>query len=160
MSQVLILNASYEPLGGVSVRHAIGMLVREVAVVEEAEEGQMFGPYPRPRVVRLLRYVAAKWRHRPAGWSKRAVLKRDRHRCAYCAGPRDDRRPRRADEPRRRVDVAQHGRLVLALQQPQGRPAAAGDQPAARVAAVGAPARRPARVAALRPADCGGPARR
>lgn len=86
MSQVLILNASYEPLGGVSVRHAIGMLVREVAVVEEAEEGEMFGPYPRPRVVRLLRYVAAKWLHRPAGWSKRAVLKRDRHRCAYCAG--------------------------------------------------------------------------
>lgn len=86
MSQVLILNASYEPLGGVSVRHAIGMLVREVAVVEEAVEGQMFGPYPRPRVVRLLRYVAAKWLHRPAGWSKRAVLTRDRHRCAYCAG--------------------------------------------------------------------------
>ena len=36
MTEVVILNASYEPIGGVSVRHAIGMLVRQVAVVEEA----------------------------------------------------------------------------------------------------------------------------
>ncbi|MEO3937410.1 HNH endonuclease [Dermatophilaceae bacterium Soc4.6] len=86
MTEVMILNASYEPLGVVSVKHAIGMLVRQVAVVEEAIEGQMFGPYQRPRVVRLIRYVAAKWLYRDAGWSKRSVLKRDRHRCAYCAG--------------------------------------------------------------------------
>ncbi|MEO7059495.1 MAG: HNH endonuclease [Lapillicoccus sp.] len=86
MTEVMILNASYEPLGGVSVRHAIGMLVRQVAVVEEAVDGQMFGPYPRPKVVRLIRYVAAKWLYRTAGWSKRSVLKRDLHRCGYCNG--------------------------------------------------------------------------
>lgn len=50
MTEVVILNASYEPIGGVSVRHAIGMLVRQVAVVEEAVVGQMFGQIGRAHV--------------------------------------------------------------------------------------------------------------
>jgi 5-methylcytosine-specific restriction endonuclease McrA len=35
-------------------------------------------------VIRLVRYVAAHWLHRPAGWSRSGVLVRDRHTCAYC----------------------------------------------------------------------------
>ncbi|HWV25882.1 MAG TPA: HNH endonuclease, partial [Aeromicrobium sp.] len=60
---VLVLNASYEPLQRVSLRHAIKMLVREVAVVEE-EAGGTFGPFPVPKVLRLVRYVVTRWLHR------------------------------------------------------------------------------------------------
>ncbi|GAB2732256.1 HNH endonuclease [Nocardioides pakistanensis] len=84
MTQVIILNASYERLGATSVKHAINMLVRKVAEVEEHEEGRSIGPYPWPRVLRLVRYVAAKWLHRPAACTKSGVLRRDRRRCAYC----------------------------------------------------------------------------
>lgn len=87
MTTVLVLNASYERLHYVSLAHAVRMLVRQVAVVEEAAAGRPMGPWPRPKVVRLLRYVTMRWRHRarPA-WSRRAVLARDGHRCAYCGG--------------------------------------------------------------------------
>src|SRR5690349_21532071 len=47
---VLVLNASYEPLHKVDVRHAVRMLVRGVAVVEEAVEGRNIGHFPFPRV--------------------------------------------------------------------------------------------------------------
>lgn len=82
---VLVLNASYEPLQCVRLQHAIRMLVRGVAVVEEAEEGRVIGSFPVPRVLRLVRYVAMRWRHgkRPP-WSKRGVHLRDRGLCGYC----------------------------------------------------------------------------
>lgn len=84
MTQVIILNASYEKLGSTSLKHAVNMLVRKVAEVEEHEEGRMIGPYPWPRVVRLVRYVVAKWLHRPAVCSKSGVMRRDGRLCAYC----------------------------------------------------------------------------
>lgn len=80
---VLVLNASYEPLQRVSVRHAIKMLVREVAVIEESDAGT-FGPFPMPRVLRLVRYVVARWRNR-RGCTKSAIKARDRM-CGYCGG--------------------------------------------------------------------------
>jgi 5-methylcytosine-specific restriction endonuclease McrA len=82
--QVALLNASYEPLGQVSFKHAVRMLFREVALVEEQHGDKMIGPHPWPRVIRLVRYVAAHWLHRPAGYSRAGVLSRDRHTCAYC----------------------------------------------------------------------------
>lgn len=88
MSQVLVLNAGYEPLHIVSVRHAINMLVREVAVIEEAHPDQTMGPFPMPRVLRLVRYVAMKWRHNhQPRWTRKRLLNRDGNRCAYCARP-------------------------------------------------------------------------
>jgi 5-methylcytosine-specific restriction endonuclease McrA len=84
LSSVTLLNASYEPLGKVSFKHAVRMLFRQVATVEEAHQDRKIGPHPWPRVIRLVRYVAAKWLYRPAGFSRTGVLKRDRHRCAYC----------------------------------------------------------------------------
>ena len=86
MTTVVLYNASYEPLGHVSFHHAVRMLVREVAVVHEAAGEKMIGPYQWPKALRLVRYVAAKWLHRPAGWTKRGVLARDRHKCGYCGG--------------------------------------------------------------------------
>jgi len=84
MTSVTLLNASYEPLGTVSFKHAVRMLFREVATVEEAHADRMIGPHQWPKVIRLVRYVAAKWMYRPAGYTRAGVLVRDRHRCAYC----------------------------------------------------------------------------
>ena len=81
---VLLYNASYEPLGRVTFKHAVKMLVREVAVVHEAHAEQMIGPYRWPLALRLVRYVATKWLYRPAGYTRHGVLARDRHRCVYC----------------------------------------------------------------------------
>ena len=84
MAVVSLLNASYEPMGTVTFQHAVRMLFRQVATVEEAHDDKMIGPHPWPRVIRLVRYVAATWMYRPAAFSRAGVLKRDRHRCAYC----------------------------------------------------------------------------
>lgn len=85
MTSVLVLNAGYEPLQRVSVRHAIKMIVREVAVIEEAHEEETFGNFPVPLVLRLVRYVKLSWRaHRKPRFSKRKLFDRDNHECAYC----------------------------------------------------------------------------
>lgn len=91
MTHVALLNASYEPMGRVSFQQAVRMLCRQVATVEEAHKqddgsDRMIGPHPWPKVIRLVRYVAMRWLHRPAGWSRSGVLLRDRHCCAYCGG--------------------------------------------------------------------------
>jgi|SRR5665647_2539008 len=87
---VLVLNAGYEELHHVTLKHAITMLVREVVVVHEAVEGQMFGPYQMPRVLRLVRYVAMGWRQRYGpSCTKAGVRSRDGHKCGYCGGPAD-----------------------------------------------------------------------
>ncbi|WP_402464153.1 HNH endonuclease [Isoptericola aurantiacus] len=89
MADVLVLNAGYEPLHRVSMKHAITMLVREVAVVEESVEGVQFGPFPLPRVLRLVRYVTMRWLYRGGGRppvTKEGVKRRDGE-CAYCGGP-------------------------------------------------------------------------
>lgn len=89
-SGVLVLNASYEPLQRVSVQHAIKMIVREVAVVEEAHVladgiAIMVGHLRMPKVLRLIRYVKMHWKHRDLVCTKKAVRARD-GRCAYCGG--------------------------------------------------------------------------
>lgn len=81
---VALLNASYEPLGTVSFKQAMRMVARKVAAIEEAVEGRTAGPWPWPRVIRLLRYICPTWLYRPAGWHRGGVFIRDGHRCAYC----------------------------------------------------------------------------
>ena len=85
MDAVLVLNADLGPLQRVSLRHAVRMLFREVAVIHEAEPDRLIGVYPMPRVVRLVRYIVTRWRFNAGpAWSRPGVLARDRHRCAYC----------------------------------------------------------------------------
>ncbi|HWS38941.1 MAG TPA: HNH endonuclease [Actinoplanes sp.] len=85
MSAVLVLNADCGPLHRVSLRHAIRMLFRQVAVVHEAQPDDRIGVYPVPTVVRLVSYVVTRWRRgRGPGWSRAGVLVRDGRRCAYC----------------------------------------------------------------------------
>lgn len=88
MNSVLVLNAGYEPLHRVSVKHAIRMLVREVAVIEEAAE-EMFGNFPKPLVLRLVRYVQLKWRSRNPRWSRSKLMSRDNYICGYCGKDAD-----------------------------------------------------------------------
>jgi 5-methylcytosine-specific restriction endonuclease McrA len=85
VSDVLVLNADMQPLHRVSLRHAVRMLVRQVAEVHDAAPDRLIGIFPMPLAVRLVRYVYTKWRHTngPA-WSRRGVLARDGRRCGYC----------------------------------------------------------------------------
>lgn len=112
MADVIVLNASYEELHRVDVRHAIRMLWRGVAEIEEADPDRSFGPYPLPLVVRLVRYVKTGWKwtkrsvrggrvtetrvkdtwtpHTRAGspvFSFEGVKARDHGQCAYCGQP-------------------------------------------------------------------------
>jgi hypothetical protein len=91
MSGVIVLNASYEHHQVVPFKHAMKMLARKVAVVEVADDGPSVGPFPRPKILRLIRFVYAKWKHdqRPRHYSKAGVHKRDGGRCGYCLEPGD-----------------------------------------------------------------------
>lgn len=82
---VIVLNADLERLHEVSVPHAIRMLVRKVAVIEDGDLERLIGPYPWPRVLRLVRYVYVRWRYsRSNTFSAAAMFKRDKFTCAYC----------------------------------------------------------------------------
>lgn len=90
MSGVVVLNTDNTTLHMVSIKHAIKMLVREVAIVEESREGHQIGPYPWPVVLRLVRYVKTAYLYaRTPTWTKRGLLTRDRHICAFCGGHAD-----------------------------------------------------------------------
>jgi 5-methylcytosine-specific restriction endonuclease McrA len=88
VSEVLVLNADLGPLHRVSLRHAIRMLLREVAEIHEAAPDRIIGIFPVPTVVRLVRYVVTRWRYTSGPmWSKNGVMRRDGRRCGYCTAP-------------------------------------------------------------------------
>jgi 5-methylcytosine-specific restriction endonuclease McrA len=107
MSVVLVLNADYGPLRRVSLRRAIRMLFREVAVVHEAQPDARIGVYPIPTVVRLVSYVVTRWRRsRGPAWTRAGVLARDGRRCGSCGrcnGRKGNRTPAEARMPLRRA---------------------------------------------------------
>ena len=85
MTAVLVLNADLGPLHRVTLRHAVRMLLREVAVVHESEPDRLIGVYPMPKVVRLVSYVVTRWRFGSGpAWSRAGVHARDGRRCGYC----------------------------------------------------------------------------
>lgn len=88
MNAVVIYNlGATEKLGVVSLQHAVRMVHRGVARIHTSKEGERFGPYEWPTAVELVRYVFAKWIYQQTGktfYSKSGVLRRDKHRCAYC----------------------------------------------------------------------------
>lgn len=87
MRETLVLNASFEPLATVSPRRAVVLVLQDKAVVEQEHPGLRLRAasveLAVPEVIRLCRYVRVPFRRR-AAWSRRGVLVRDRHRCAYC----------------------------------------------------------------------------
>ncbi|MGW3073217.1 HNH endonuclease [Kitasatospora sp. NPDC001132] len=87
MRNTLVLNASYEPLTTVSLQRAVVLVLQDKAVVEQAHPLRSIRgtgvAVPVPRVIRLQRYVRVPFRQQ-ASWSRRGVLARDQHLCAYC----------------------------------------------------------------------------
>jgi 5-methylcytosine-specific restriction endonuclease McrA len=86
VGMTLVLNATYEPLAVVPLRRAIVLVLAEKATVVESS-GRLVRSerlqVPAPTVVRLSHFVRVPYRH-SVPLSRRAVLERDRHRCAYC----------------------------------------------------------------------------
>ncbi len=86
MHQVLVLNASYEPLNVTTVRRAHVLVYKGKAEVIERLEQPLRSAsdtYPWPHVIRLVTYV-----HVPRAVqrkiSRRALFARDGWRCVYC----------------------------------------------------------------------------
>ena len=86
MEQVLVLNASYEPLNVCSVRRAHVLVFKGKAeVVEELNRPLRTSTalYPWPHVIRLVTYVHVP-RTAQRKISRRALFARDNWRCVYC----------------------------------------------------------------------------
>ncbi len=86
MANILLLNASFEPLAVVKLSRAIGLLMDGKVEVIEAMPGRELRSahlrQPMPSVLRLRYYVNVP--RRGVGWSRRGVLARDHHTCQYC----------------------------------------------------------------------------
>src|SRR6059036_2331433 len=86
MQQVLVLNASYEPLNVTTVRRAHVLVFKGKAeVIEELDEPLRSATvtFPRPHVIRLVQYVRVP-RTLQRKISRRALFARDEWRCVYC----------------------------------------------------------------------------
>jgi 5-methylcytosine-specific restriction endonuclease McrA len=93
---ILLLNASYEPLGVISRRRALSLLLRQRVDAVTDEVTALYGVAETlsiPAVLKLRRYVNAP--RRGTRWSRQGVMKRDNHTCIYCgiqAGKRQGKR--------------------------------------------------------------------
>jgi len=87
MGQVLVLNASYEPLNITSWRRAMVMMFKGKAESLELDTSREIrrGTHA-PTVIRLRQYVHVPFRQLPL--TRRNLLQRDHHTCQYC-GARD-----------------------------------------------------------------------
>lgn len=88
--RTLVLNAGYEPLGVVSFRRALMLVLNKKATVLEQSEDALVrsatDAFELPSVILLSRYVRVP-NSRAIPVSRRGVLRRDQNRCAYCAKP-------------------------------------------------------------------------
>ncbi len=90
MSDVLVLNSTYEPLNVASIARAVRLVFAGKAEVLH-DQGRLASPsivIPLPSIVRML-YFIRRGRKRVA-LTKKNVLLRDDYRCGYC-GRRGDR---------------------------------------------------------------------
>jgi 5-methylcytosine-specific restriction endonuclease McrA len=86
VQQVLVLNASYEPLNVTTVRRAHVLVFKGKAeVIEELDQPLRSATvaFPRPHVIRLVQYVRVP-RTLQRKISRRALFARDGWRCMYC----------------------------------------------------------------------------
>lgn len=86
--KVLLLNASYEPLGIISAPRALRLVWKDAAQVVEMDGDRVLRSprfvFPVPSVVRLVAYVNIHRRQGRTGNLRASVIARDRHRCQYC----------------------------------------------------------------------------
>lgn len=86
--RTLVLNAGFEPLAVISFRRALMLVLNNKATVIKADtehpiQGAKFS-FDRPTVIALTRYVKVPYARR-VPVTRRGILRRDAHRCAYCA---------------------------------------------------------------------------
>ena len=79
---VLVLNASYEPVNVTRARRAVVMLVKGVAVIEEAHDRYVHVGLQLPCVIRLRQY--RRLPSRIQTMSRKNILIRDGYTCQYC----------------------------------------------------------------------------
>jgi 5-methylcytosine-specific restriction endonuclease McrA len=89
MSQALVLNATYEPLGVVSERRALLLVLNARAIMVE-DSGTVLhfagGQVSLPSVIRLIKFVRVPYRN-SVPLSRRAIFARDGGKCVYCTAP-------------------------------------------------------------------------
>jgi 5-methylcytosine-specific restriction endonuclease McrA len=94
VGNVLVLNATYEPISVVSTRRAVILLLKEKAELIEAAEAELRAEnftIRMPLVIRLVYFVRIPYKvSLPV--TRRTVLARDRYTCQYCG-----RQPARKD---------------------------------------------------------------
>jgi len=85
--RTLVLNATYEPLGVVSDRRALILVLNNRATMIEESGIQLHytsGSLDLPAVIRLHKFVKIPYRH-TVPLSRRAIFARDGGRCVYCS---------------------------------------------------------------------------
>ncbi len=83
MGQVLVLNASYEPLNITTWRRAMVMLIKGKAEGLEHDHSRIIRHgIHLPTVIRLVQFVRVPFRQLPL--TRRNVFQRDNHCCQYC----------------------------------------------------------------------------
>ncbi len=91
MARALVLNGSFEPLGVVTSRRALVLVLGDKADVLHNSGEQVHSErlvFDVPSVIRL-RYLVKVPYQRRVTLSRRAVLHRDAHRCQYCGKDAD-----------------------------------------------------------------------
>ena len=83
MGQVLVLNASYEPLNITTWRRAVVMMIKGKAEgLEHDSKHLVRSDMHLPTVIRLRQFVRVPFRQVPM--TRRNVFQRDNHTCQYC----------------------------------------------------------------------------
>ena len=83
MSQVLVLNASYEPLNITTWRRAtVLMLKGKAESLEENSNHEIRNNVKRPTVIRLRYFIKVPYRE--LALNKKNLLQRDNYSCQYC----------------------------------------------------------------------------
>jgi 5-methylcytosine-specific restriction endonuclease McrA len=86
MRNVLLLNATYEPIRVISLKRAIVLVWEDKAEIVEERDAQVTSAnfsMPHPAVIRLKYFVKIPYRAR-LPMSRRTVVGRDKGKCAYC----------------------------------------------------------------------------
>ncbi len=83
MGQVLVLNASYEPLNITTWRRAMVMMLKGKAESLEEDSSRKIRPDTMlPTVIRLRQFVRVPFKELPL--TRKNIFHRDRHSCQYC----------------------------------------------------------------------------
>lgn len=84
--KVLLLSASYEPIGVVEVIRAVRLVWKGSAQLLEANGTlrTQRSTYELPSVIRLVRYIDLRKKRRESGKQRFRIFVRDKFRCQYC----------------------------------------------------------------------------